>query len=111
MSISSLPTIDISSTISSGELTPTTAGCPETPLDMDKKQQSFNEHSKEDMLLVGAAIVIYGSDDDLPSYYAASRRNSRPHSSAPSAQVVPTDVDPSSETHIDECTSDEHYAI
>nr|AYF56464.1 pheromone receptor [Coriolopsis trogii] len=106
--ITSLPTIHISG----GELSPTTSSGPETPTSNYDKRHTLNTHSSADTKLVGAPIIMYGSDDDLPSYYAASRPNSRPRSSAPSVQAIPDDVDPLSETRIDECThDDEPHAI
>lgn len=87
--MSSLPTI---STASTGDRTPTTAGSPQTPTDvLDKKD--INDHTKEDVILIGHPIIVYGVDDDLPSYYiASSAPNSRP---ASSVQGVPSDIDPS----------------
>lgn len=107
LSLASLPTIDISS---SGEMTPTTAGSIMTPISDLPKKQPFVD-TKEDTLLTGAPIMIYGIDDDLPSYYASSPPNSRPHSSVPSVQVVPTDVDLTDEAHAYERMDDEPHAL
>ncbi len=106
LSISSLPTIDISC----GELSPSTPDSPETPVDnVDQKNGSHN-YSKQGGVLLRAPITVYGSDDDLPSYYVASRPNSRPRSSPPSVQVVPTDID-LAEIYNEICTTDEPHAI
>lgn len=81
-----------------------------TPVSDLPKKRPF-EHTKEDALLTSAPIVIYGIDDDLPSYYAASPPNSRPRSSVPSVQVVPTDVDFTDEAHAYERMDDEPHAL
>ncbi len=106
LSISSLPTIDISS----GELSPSTPDSPETPVDNVHRRNEFDECAKQDDVLLGARIIVCGSDDDLPSYYVASRPNSRPRSSAPSVQIVPIDIDPS-EAHHEAPALDEPHAI
>ncbi|KAI0370946.1 STE3-domain-containing protein [Pilatotrama ljubarskyi] len=102
VSISSLSPAHLS--MSGGETSPTTPISPETPSSILEKKQSFTEHSKEDVILIGAPTVVYGHEDDLPSYYASSQPNSRPHSSL---QTIPTDVNPSAEAHADDRIS--HY--
>ncbi|KAL7278532.1 hypothetical protein ACG7TL_007531 [Trametes sanguinea] len=92
VSISSLPPAHLS--MANGELSPTTPDSPQTPFDIVEKKPPVDEHMKEDVILIGAPMVLYSRDDDLPSYHASSLSHSRPQSPS---HAIPTDVEPSSE--------------